>query len=459
MYGQRRVQKPSLEERIGKFKTKASSIAEGVGFAGLSLGVYTNYMLPKIWFGTYLAASDNAWKVVSHIPGYEFGWEYSIANLVATGVGYSIGAAVPLVAYKLGKENHVPSKAAKVGANIAKIAARGAAAAIKFSDDAAYCAANYIKEAYDRSKGKYNNRRPAHIGDNGRLLLRAGSVSFLALCLFGYAGLQSGFIHSRTPPPNKPIAIEKPLAAAPTPTPVSIPIVQQSAQPNRFNMSQDAINFLTRVIFGESGRYDPENNRSPGYTIAEYESAFVQGVVDIATVIENRSKDSTWFRGQDSLTKVAVAPGQFDVVFWKGNEGLYFKTKTTKLPQGYMSLPENALLGYLNTGEITEEEIKTVWTSGKPEDVALYKKKLELVKKGIGYFMRKDIDSLEKSRTINPRLPPETTFYLNQKVALSADWLRQCMGNVQLEPVHEDGNAIVYPWRHTFYRIAGPCRR
>lgn len=317
----------------------------------------------------------------------------------------------------------------------------------------------FLAEGYNRVRG----RRPHQEIDSGsRYLLRSSGLLAIVLA--------SALAYSQVTAP-KPVgsstqasthfpasnSADAPVGASPTPEQTKIPQAPLPTTTPIPSLDEMKKNFVLRVLYGEGGRYDPETIKARGFSITNYNNSYLQHIINILNVIDNRSKPENRgiFPLWTDMVKAALSPGEFSVVHWPGNEPLYFKAP---LPNGFMNLPTDELLRYLNTSPISDEEITKRWSDGQPLNVSLAKEKRAIVERAYRVYMGQGIEELVDSGILQPTLPSEVLFYKNTPNSPGVLWDGRCQGPYMLSYFRSDPEAIRDGFKHDFYAITGPCK-
>ncbi len=233
----------------------------------------------------------------------------------------------------------------------------------------------------------------------------------------------------------------------PVPEPVAPPKIAAVQQAPDIKSLEQKIagqkrNFMIRVLFGESAAYDPENNST---NLADYKSSFLQHLINTLNVIDNRRSDEKNFSRQDDMVKVSIVPGQFGSVAKYRN--LFF---SRPMPEDFLNLSVDELLGYLNTSPISESELLSKWTGGR--DISPAREKLRMVTDAYDTFLDKQkLNALINSGKLELLMPKKVTFYNS-----SSSMDNQCIGTALVYSFRADPKAM-NSGRRTYHGVEGTC--
>ncbi len=361
----------------------------------------------------------------------------SNSGINSASIAFSAAAAYGM--YELGRRNMFSRAARRV--------MRAGSTGIRAGARAAARLDNVMCSAYNRLHERPVNANVSILPRSGILGLQL--VSYLSIPIMGYAALTNSAPDISPSQPQIPAPVVREVSEVPKPVPIATPKPKTQEE----IIAEQKRNFMIRLLYGESGNYDPINNRARGYTAVNYNNAYFQHLINILNVIDNRSKDSANFPGQNDWVRASLVPWQFSVVAMQENEDLYFKRE---VPSGFWKLPMPELLSYLNTEPIGNNELANRW-AGKPQKVSLASQKLDKVKEAVDTYMNeKRMNELMEQGKLEEVLPLVVSFYKNSS-ATNEVWDGKCLGNSTLSFFKHDPSAIKDGYTHTFYGIAGPC--
>ena len=283
------------------------------------------------------------------------------------------------------------------------------------------------------------------------------------------------------PTPTQAFPTSTPIPTS-TPRPLPTATITPTPKPYIFKISQEEVNFLERVVYGEVAVYDI-NRRAEGFSVEQYDAAIKEQAPNIVQVIGNRRVHPKWI--VDSNDKNFFYPtlesGGFSTVLAEGMERFFFRQnapgtselfrlgarQSTIERDGkvlYKTLNQrisdyHQLAGYTNTTKLTDAELKEMSASNK--SFLNMKRKLELVKAAVSDYLTGSIPPADLWFS-------NVVFYQNEEIT-NDTWNKACMWGNYLETAGKDPKALrpffidkktgdkIAGDLHTYYRIARDC--
>ena len=216
------------------------------------------------------------------------------------------------------------------------------------------------------------------------------------------------------------------------------------------DISASERNLLERVLFKEATPYAPPAANMPKHSVEDYDNAYLQSIISIINVIDNRRKNKKYFPDQNSFWKVLTKPKDFSAIWEKGNEAFFFS--------------ENDHIGkLLNTNPISEADLMRVYGI-ENRDIAgsenpmlkSGRRRLDLIRKAIDIYMSGEVHNVIQQGLLQPLLDQNVIFYKNSSKAPDEKWHNKCWtynGKPMYvtQYVREDPLLIPELERHQFY--------
>ena len=219
----------------------------------------------------------------------------------------------------------------------------------------------------------------------------------------------------------------------------------------QIDISTSERSLLERVLFKEATPYVPPTANMPTHSVEDYDNAYLQSIINIINVIDNRRKNEKYFPNQNSFWEVLTENKDFNAIWEEENKAFFFSEND---PAGKV----------LNTNPISEADLMRVYGI-KNSDIAGSKnlmlehgkKKLELIRKAIDLYMSGDVHNLVKQGLLQSLFDQNVIFYKNSSKAHGEKWHNKCWtynGKPMYvtQYVREDQLLIPEFERHQFYK-------